>query len=263
MLTLRNRSSSCAFLCYHSIAPVGPRFLSISAELFERQLDWLRRSGWQTGDSATLDGLLAGGRPKTRTGFLTFDDGYRDTHDAALPLLKAYRAKAIVFVLPPALESGRLSWPEIEPHATRHPDMVRSMTWEMVEALSAAGIEIGSHGLSHRHLDRLAGDELREELLASRRAIASRVGACRTLAYPFGDWGLAVAAAAAETGYEFAFTMPSGGQWRASRWSIPRVPVDYRDDERRFALKLSVSGRLLFLSPLRIALRKRRRTPDD
>lgn len=162
-LTLTNRSASCAFLCYHSIAPAGPRFLSISAELFERQLAWLRRSGWQTGNSATLDDLLAGGRPKTPTAFLTFDDGYRDTHDAAFPLLQAYEAKAIVFVLPPALESGRLAWPEIEPHQARHSDVMRSMTWEMVDALSAAGIEIGSHGLSHRHFDRLGGDELRED----------------------------------------------------------------------------------------------------
>jgi peptidoglycan/xylan/chitin deacetylase (PgdA/CDA1 family) len=260
VFALGNRSASSVFLCYHSIAPAGPAFLSVSAELFERQLAWLQRLGWQTGDSRMLDGVLSGRRPKRRTAFLTFDDGYRDTYDAAFPLLRAYQAKAIVFVLPSAIESGHLSWPELEPYRARHPDVLRSMTWGMVEELAAAGIEIGSHGLTHRHFDCLRADELTEELVRSRDAIAARVGSCRTLAYPFGDWAPAVAAAAADAGYEFAFTLPSGGQWRTTRWSIPRVPIDYRDDERRFARKLSVAGRLVFLSPLRQGLRKLRRT---
>ena len=51
-------------------------------------------------------------------------------------------------------------------------------------------------------------------LLDSRRAIAARVGACRTLAYPFGDWNSRVAAAARDAGYDYAFTMPRSGQLR-------------------------------------------------
>jgi len=259
VLTLQNRSPRCAFLCYHSIAAEGPPFLSLSAELFERQLAWLARSGWRTGDSRTLDAVLSGRGPDARTAFLTFDDGFLDTYAAAFPLLEAHRAKATVFVLPPAAESGRLSWPELDAQAERYPDVMRAMSWKMIEELAAAGIEIGSHGLTHRHLDELGAEELREELLASRRVIAERLGSCRTVAYPFGAWRPEVAAAAADAGYDFAFTLPRGGQWGASRWSIPRVPIDHRDDEQRFARKLSAVGRLVFLSPLRQSVRTLRR----
>ena len=249
---LTNRSASVAFLCYHSISNPGPAYLSVGAELFERQLAWLRRAGWETGNSAQLSELLGGRRPTARTAFLTFDDGYLDTHTAALPLLRAYKARAIVFVLPTAVDTGGpLAWPEVDGQQRRYPRVMQSMTWGMLEELAAAGVEIGSHGLSHRHLDRLEADELREELLDSRHRISERIGDCRTLAYPFGDWSPSVAAAAAQTGYEFAFTMPSVGQWRASQWSIPRIPVDHRDHERRFGLKLAAPTRSLLLSPVR------------
>jgi len=47
-----------------------------------------------------------------------------------------------------------------------------------------------------------------------------------------GDWGPAVGRRAAETGYEFAFTMPSVGRGGLAVVKFSRVPVDYRDEER-------------------------------
>lgn len=82
-----NRSSSAVVLCYHSVAPAGPPFFTVSPDLLERHLGVLRRRGWATGG---LDGLrdLAAGRPPDRpTAFLTFDDGYVDNHEHALPIL--------------------------------------------------------------------------------------------------------------------------------------------------------------------------------
>src|SRR6185437_3020357 len=94
----------------------------------------------------------------------------------------------------------------------------------------------------------------------SRAAIKERLGCCDTLAYPFGEWSAGVAAAAAECGYRYAFTLPTtSGQRAAAPLSIPRVNVDYRDDERRFAAKLSPWGRRLLLSSAVGALRQRRR----
>jgi len=254
---LTNRSRVATFLCYHSVAASGPPFLSLPPELFERQLALLRRRGWATGTSERLRALANGAADRRPTAFLTFDDGYADNHAAALPLLRAYDASAIVFVLPPLLDDGApLDWPEVATARERHPDVMRSMTWAKAEELAEAGVELGSHGLTHAHLDRVGPEQLRQELLDSRRRIEQRVGSCRTLAYPFGDWSAAVADAAADAGYEFAFTIPRGGQWTATRWSIPRLPVDHRDDERRFALKLSSAGRALLLSPARTTLQR-------
>jgi len=256
---LRNRSGGAAFLCYHSIAPRGPRYLTISAELFERQLALLQRRGLRSGDLGTL-AEIAAGRPAPKSVFLTFDDGFRDNFETALPLLREYGFGAFVFVLPPLLDRGdALEWPEVSDDRARYPETMRSVDWSMLERMKEGGFEVGSHGLTHAHLPELDDEELREELSRSRAAIAERLGSCDTLAYPFGEWSPRVAAAAAECGYRFAFSLPSSqGQRGATPHTIPRVNVDYRDEERRFAAKLSPLGRRVFLSSAVGALRGRR-----
>ena len=257
---LRNRSSAATFLCYHSIAPEGPRYLTISADLFERQVAALRRRQIACEGLAGLDELVAG-RPPRRRAFLTFDDGFRDNFETALPILRQYEAAAFVFVLPPLLASGAaFEWPEVRDDRKRYPATMRSVDWSMLEQMKEGGFEVGSHTLSHPHLPQLDGERLREELWESRAAIVARLGSCDTLAYPFGEWSPEVAAAAADCGYRYAFTLPTvSGQRAATPLTIPRVNVDYRDDERRFAAKLAPWGRRLLLSSAVGTLRRWRR----
>lgn len=260
MTRLANRSRDTAFLCYHSVADPGPPFLSVPPSLFEAQLRRLRDDGWAGGTLADLRRVAAGERPTRRTAFLTFDDGFADNHSAAVPLLREHGMAAFVFVLPPLLdEGGPLAWPDVADMHAAHPDVMRSMTWTQVEELAEAGHEIGSHTLSHPRLALLDPEALTQELLDSRRAIEARLGRCDSLAYPFGDWTPGVAESAARAGYEYAFTLPQGSQLRATPHSIPRVPVDQRDDERRFAAKLTRAGRTALLSPAHTLIRRLRR----
>ncbi len=247
---LRNRSSSPTFLCYHSVAPEGPRYLTVSAELFERQLGQLRRRGIRSGGLRELAEVTQGGKVD-RTVFLTFDDGFRNNHGTVLPMLREHGFDAFVFVLPPLVDTGApLEWPEVAADCRRYPATMRSVTWPMLEEMKEGGFEVGSHTLSHPHLSALQGEALREELWDSRARIKARLGSCDTLAYPFGDWSPEVAAAAAECGYRFAFSLPTTtGQRSATALSIPRINVDHRDDTRRFALKLSSYGKAALLSP--------------
>jgi peptidoglycan/xylan/chitin deacetylase (PgdA/CDA1 family) len=254
---LRNRSRRATFLCYHSIATAGPRYLTVSAELFERQLAELRRRGIRSGDLAAL-GALEAGRAIEPSAFLTFDDGFRDNYETALPLLREYGFGAFVFVLPPLVDEGAaLEWPEVAADRQRHRATMRSVTWAMLEEMKEGGFEVGSHTLSHPHLPTLDGEALREELWESRARVKERLGGCDTIAYPFGEWSPEVAAAARECGYRFAFSLPTArGQWGATPHSIPRINVDYRDDESRLGKKLSPLGKELFLSPLAASARR-------
>jgi peptidoglycan/xylan/chitin deacetylase (PgdA/CDA1 family) len=259
---LRNRSAAATFLCYHSIAPAGPRYLTVSAELFERQLDQIEARGLATGDLSTLL-ALATGAPVPPAVFLTFDDGFLNNYEAVLPLLRERGMRAFVFVLPPLVDAGApLVWPEVAADAERHPETMRSVTWEMLGEMGEEVFEVGAHTLTHPHLPELDDEALHEELSASRRMVAERLGACETLAYPFGEWSPRVAAAAAECGYRFAFTLPTDyGQRGADELTIPRVNVDYRDSGRRFAAKLSARGRAFYLAePTKAVRRGIRRT---
>lgn len=249
---LANRSAAAVFLCYHSVAEDGPPFLSVPVELFERQMALLQRLGYRNGTLADLRDLADGRRPDAPRVFLTFDDGFADNHDIALGIMQAHGFLPWVFVLPPRLEdAGPLDWPEVTVRQMKHPDVMRSMGWAQAERMAEAGSHIGSHTLSHPWLSRLDAEPLREELLESRRRVAERLGACSTIAYPFGDWSPEVARAAEETGYEFAFTMPKGAQHGGGRWSIPRVAVDHRDGDARLRAKLTRLGRRAALSSLR------------
>lgn len=254
---LRNRSTRATFLCYHSIAAEGPRYLTISADLFERQLACLRRKGIRSGGLRSL-AEAAGGRLDQASAFLTFDDGFRDNFETALPLLREYGFGAFVFVLPPLVDSGgELGWAEVAADLRRYPATMRSVTWANLEEMKEGGFEVGSHTLTHPHLAALDRSALRDELWESRARIKERLGSCDTLAYPFGEWSEGVAAAAADCGYRYAFSLPTKtGQRRAAAHSIPRINVDYRDSERRFEAKLSALGKRVILSPTVAAVRR-------
>jgi peptidoglycan/xylan/chitin deacetylase (PgdA/CDA1 family) len=255
--SLRNRSRRATFLCYHSIAPAGPRYLTVGAELFERQLAELRRRGVRGGDLAALDRVAAGSKGES-TAFLTFDDGFLDNYGTALPLLREYGCPAFVFVLPPLVDAGApFTWPEVAADQERFPQTMRSVDWAMLGEMKEGGFEVGSHTLTHPHLPALRGEPLRQELWDSRERLREQLGSCDTLAYPFGEWSPEVASAAAECGYRFAFSLPTAaGQRRATPHSIPRINVDYRDDESRFGRKLTPGGKRLLLSPGVAAVRR-------
>ncbi len=247
---LRNRSSQATFLCYHSVATAGPEFLTVTPELFAQHLDYIADRGLVTGGLAELE-QIAAGRRLPPTVFITFDDGFRDNYETVLPLLRERGMRAFVFVLPPLVDDGApLIWPEVAADARRLPEQMRSVDWPMLEEMKEGGFEVGAHTLTHPHLPELGDEALREELLDSRRRVVERLGGCDTFAYPFGEWSPPVAAAAAECGYRFAFSLPTvRSQWRADELTIPRINVDHRDSGRRFAAKISAPARNAMLSP--------------
>lgn len=253
MTPLANRSRQAVFLCYHSIADRGSRYLSLPPRLFEEQLAELRRRGFRSGTVADLERLQHGQQPSEPTVFLTFDDGYLDNAEVAMPLLKEYGFQPIIFVLPHHLEDGGpFVWPEVAEDQAAHPEVMRSMTWPQVERLAEEGASFGSHTLTHPHLPALEQEQLTEELRESRALIAARLGSCDSVAYPFGETSPEVERAAAAAGYRFGFTLPQGPHRAdtAGPLGIPRINVDHRDGSRRFKLKLSGVGRRLLLSKL-------------
>ena len=254
------RTAEAVFLGYHAIAANGPRHLSMSPAVFEAQLDFLVAKNYRSGTRADLDALI-GGRPLPgKTAFLTFDDGFLDTFEMAAPIMEARGLTGMAFVLPRHLDDGAtLGWPEVAGEVRRYPRTMRSMTWEMAEGLATRGWEIGAHTLTHAQLTKLGDDALAEELGESRRLIAERLGRCDTFAYPFGLWDSRVERAVADAGYRYAFTLPIDAQKGAGPLTIPRLTLDDRDSVTRFRAKLSVTGRALFLSPLRPLIRRLRR----
>jgi len=76
---------------------------------FERQLKWLKQNFTLLSESELLT-ILEQPNLRDRYAVLTFDDGYRDNYELALPVLRAHGAPAIFFVCPGLIDSGTVGW---------------------------------------------------------------------------------------------------------------------------------------------------------
>ena len=164
--------------------------------------------GLRGGDLATLEALAAGREPGP-TVFLTFDDGFRDNHETVLPLLREWAAR-------PSCSSCRRWWTRAERWSGRRCGRPGALPGD--DALGQLG-DAGGDGRGrlrgrrpHAHPSAPAGARRRGAARGALRVAGGAgraLGGCDTLAYPFGEWSPAVAAAAAECGYRFAFTLPT------------------------------------------------------
>jgi peptidoglycan/xylan/chitin deacetylase (PgdA/CDA1 family) len=209
-------------LCYHAVSATWPDALAISPERLREQVAGLLRRGWRA--AAFTEAVTR--PPHRRTLAVTFDDGLRSVARLALPVLRELEVTATVFV-PTGLvdRGGPFTWPETEHWlATEHAHELDGMTWDDLGELRDAGWEVGSHSVTHAHLTRLDDAALSDELGESRRAIESRLGACRAVAYPYGGLDARVVDAARSAGYEAGAAMlpvrHGGGPL-----CVPRVPV--------------------------------------
>lgn len=108
-----------AILMFHHVRPASDdpfqpnALLAITPEHLDRTLGLVRRLGFDIVPLDEAPARLASG--KERFVALTFDDGYRDNLDQALPVLKRHGAPWTMFVTTDyAAGEGRLWWLELE-----------------------------------------------------------------------------------------------------------------------------------------------------
>jgi peptidoglycan/xylan/chitin deacetylase (PgdA/CDA1 family) len=255
-------------LGYHQVVEderkPGPSIpaMVISTAMLERQLDWVgRHFRFVSLDELgrLLESGAAGERPPAA---VTFDDGYRDVYEHALPLLRRKGIPAAVFVVTDLVGTGRLmthdrlhlllarqhprdaftvmrgllaSMPSarlehlmqaLEPAGGWPEDEfseLRALDWDMVRTMHRAGFTIGSHTSTHALLTLEAPDRVRQELWASRRRLEDELGApVRHFAYPDGRFDGGVVDAVAEAGYAFAYTTCRHRDRRHPFLTVPR-----------------------------------------
>ncbi len=200
--------SRLPILCYHSVAEAPKeaplKLLYVSPERFERQLWALRRLGLR--GVSTSEGI-ARLRNGTSRGciVLTFDDGYADTLTTAAPLMKQYGVRATCYVVSGAI--GTYNRWDADYVRERKP----LMSGEQLDQWLAAGMEVGSHSLSHPRLQQLPQEVAQHEIAASRAALRNLLGVpIEHFAYPFGAFTADIVAAVRRAGYSSAVTVRPG-----------------------------------------------------
>ena len=230
--------SCIPILMYHQVTPrphPALRKYVVTPRALAMQMNLLALTGYVP---ITLDALLAhrsGQCPlPSRPIVITFDDGFQESVEHAVPILQA-RGFTAIFYLVAGLVGKTSRWllPE---RGVELP----LMDWSAARRLVAAGFQCGSHTMSHPRLADLSPAACHDELLESRCLLEDRLGhEVRHLAYPFGSFNERVRAVAAETGYRSASSVRIGlSPPEDDALALHRVPVTGRDSLLDFICRL-------------------------
>lgn len=186
----RNRQAALAgrapvmVLFYHRIADDRANEWTCSFKLFSRQIHWLKRH---------LDLVSLGeAQRRIRQGHngraavsVTFDDGYAENCERALPLLIGEKVPCTYFVSTRHIITG-----EPFQHDVARGKPLAPNTIDQLRQLAATGIEIGAHTRTHCNLGAIKDSTtLHDEVVAAGADLAAAISRpVRYFAFPFGQY---------------------------------------------------------------------------
>jgi peptidoglycan/xylan/chitin deacetylase (PgdA/CDA1 family) len=234
-------------LAYHKVTSFELGGTWMPPARFVLQIDSLLDGGFRFIDEeAFLETVEGKRRGSAREVLITFDDGYRELLDHAIPALERRGIPALVFLISDF--AGRENEWELGLPGRRF----RHLDWDEIRDLSGRGFTFGSHTCTHRDLTRISLEAVREELVLSRRIIEEHLHRpVRSLSYPFGRTNPSVVNEAARAGYRAAFSIyPSIPNRRVERYNLRREGVYIVDTAFNLRIKLE-RGRMFWCEDLK------------
>lgn len=196
-------STVVPILVYHGIAPSSSPAMApytVDPQTFSYQLDAIKSRGMRC---VTISELVRIYRSETKYEItepliaLTFDDGYADFAQYALPLMEARGIPSTLYVTSGWIDGGSIA-PTTRPNE-------QFLSWSMLRDIANAKVEIGSHSHTHPQMDTIGKMAILDELIRSRAliedAIERHVGA---FAYPHGYNSPTVRKLTKDVGYDNA-----------------------------------------------------------
>jgi peptidoglycan/xylan/chitin deacetylase (PgdA/CDA1 family) len=229
-------------LMYHKVNDLRPNPTTVSTDVFAEQMALLGELGYTPVSLAQVRDHYVDRAPLPAGAVLiTFDDGYRDNLENALPILQRHGYPAVIFV-----PIGFLAGDRPLPHEEALRALgVRNQTlgWDELAALEAGGIRVESHGIGHRPVSELDLADAAREIALSKLRLEERLGR-EVDAYAFVKGSLADyrpehVSLVQQAGYTLGFTSVSGAngprddRYRLRRYNVEPYPA------RTFELVLS------------------------
>lgn len=227
-------------LMYHQIDKppkrgTALRGLIVAPSSFAWQMRLLSLMGYQGLSMRDLEPYLQGNKKGKVVG-ITFDDGYQNNLDNALPILRKHGFTATCYAVS-SMIGGTNLWDKgkIEEKPL--------MTLENWRSWRDAGMDIGSHTRTHANLTKLNLEESQVEITESKRELEERIG-CEVhhFCYPYGLFTIEHIAQVQKSGFITATTtrrgrMSSGEDF----YSLARVLMARSTNPVQFLLKI-ISG---------------------
>jgi peptidoglycan/xylan/chitin deacetylase (PgdA/CDA1 family) len=221
-------------LLYHRVADDGDP-LAVTPARFRAQMAHLAAGGYRVLDLVSAVALLDASAPPERTLALTFDDGFADVRDAALPVLREHGFRATVFVTTGVVDGrAAFSW---------YRDAVPPVLgWDEILELDREGaLRFEAHTVTHPILLATDDEQARREIADSRSELAERLGRPVTaFAYPAGVFGERERRLVEEAGYSVAVSCEPGVNLPdTDRLALRRRQIDARDGLIDFRAKIA------------------------
>lgn len=188
-------------LMYHNIAarPSGGQpGMFVNPHKFDKQMKLLSRLGYQ---GVSLEKAMSFDRKKGRPLAITFDDGYKDNLENALPILVRYGFTATCFVVTSLL--GRYNDWRIRNTVPK----CSLMSVSDLHEWQSAGMEVGAHSRTHKRLTGLSDHDLRNEVKGSKQELEDILHVeVKYFSYPFGNYDTKCRAVVTSAGFKGAVT---------------------------------------------------------
>ena len=215
-------------LAYHSISSKEKYPYSVSSEAFESHLVHIKKFYNVVPVCDIIERIKSGGIFEDVLIALTFDDGFKDNYDIALPLLTKHNIPATIFISTDIVQKNYKSF----------------LSWDNIKEMSKNNlISFGSHGCTHVALTSLEKNDIEYELIFSKDEIESKIDKKVDLfAYPYGMVNSGIAEMGKESGYRAAFRVDLDNKEYRDLFQINRVEIGRIDEEiPSFAYLLGVS----------------------
>ena len=178
---MKKQNAPVSILFYHRIANTHPNDWTMTCEMFKRQIDWLEERFEFVSLQEAQHRLLVGSTQPAVA--ITFDDGYADNCEFAIPFLLRRKIPFTYFISTQILHDQLAFEHDLE--AGMRLD-VNSLY--QIRAMAQAGVEIGAHTRTHADMGKSNNlDWIREELQGSVEDIERWIGKkVNYFAFPFG-----------------------------------------------------------------------------
>lgn len=219
--------------------------LSVPPKVFAQQMAVLAQNGFNV---ITLEQLInyrdENRKPPPKTAIITFDDGYRDNHINAFPILERYNFKATFFVVTDYINDGIFQWlklgEELLSHYQENKQYWLPLSERHIIDMSAQGACFGSHSSTHCSLSNVSEGRALKELNDSKEHLEKILSKpVRCFSYPYGKVNKSVKGLVKAIGYRAAVTTKEGGNTlRSDFFELRRTAIDGQDSPAKFKRKV-------------------------
>lgn len=194
--TALSAADSAVVVMYHRFGESAYPSTNIKLEQFEGHLRELSKPEYSVLPIPEIVSRLKSGSPlPDRTVGISIDDAFLSVYQKAFPRLKKMGLPFTLFVATRPIDQNLKGY----------------MSWDQIRELKKNGVTIGSQTNSHLHMAQASESDNRIDLQASNSRFRAELGETpNIIAYPYGEYSLAVGRLSQEEGLITGFGQHSG-----------------------------------------------------